>query len=168
MPATQQQLDEMTAAEVSATEKISGWWKTADIHPVYPATTELVVSLLFGMQYAVDLAVIHKAIDQNWLFHPIRKAGRFEWYACDILAMGQSLETRRLWKPLSRLHDWKKSEYQKSLQAAEAAGKDPRTVIVDLDKFSVEDLLLLMVQCNHQKAREMFYESIKIKLAENE
>lgn len=158
----QQQIEELAAVEIAAIERISGWWKVADIHPQYPATSEMVVSLLAGMEYLVNLATIHKAIDEGWLFHPIRKAGRFEWYACDILAMGQSLESRRLWKPLSRLHDWKKSEFSKSLEAAAAAGKGPESVIVDISSFSVSELLILMVQCNHRNAREMFYECIKL------
>ena len=155
---------ELAKTEMAATENIAQWWRDADVLPHFPMSTDTAIQLLRGQESSIDEDVAHRYIDQGRIQSPLRKSGRLTWYAIDVLLLRGALEFNRAWQPMSKLHDWKKSNFSLSLEQAQAAGRSPESVFEDLADFSIDDLLLLMVRADDRVARECFYESIKIKM----
>jgi hypothetical protein len=163
----------MTTAELkllktedATAERIAGWWMQADILPHYPCSSDTAIELLRGQEFDVNADTIHSYIDDSRIPSPMRKAGRLAWYAIDLMLLAGVLEYNRKWMPFSKRHDWKKSEFARSIEQAKAAGKSPASVFEDLKTFSVADLLLMMVNADDKTAREIMYEALKLKLGQ--
>jgi hypothetical protein len=151
------------AVEAAARETLRCYWRRSDALPVYPETTERVVEMLGECQYAIDADSLQRLIDAGAFASPPMQGGRRRWSATDIMRLVTLMETRRQWKPFSSLHDPKKSRGQLALEQARAAG-DVSSVIGDLDKFDLRQLLILCVETEHRELREAVFAIVQAKL----
>ena len=154
------------ALEVRAREAIADWWRRADRPPCYPATSADVVALLAGVEYEVTDATVHEFIDEGWILMPVRRGGKFQWTAMDVCKFAAALEQRRRWQKFSRLHVAKKSGFQRGREIAEAQGISGG-VCKDLERYTFEDLLLLLVEFDDRQLREAVYTAYQCKLEQS-
>lgn len=152
------------AVEAQARMRIAGWWERAGLEPTYPCGTETAISLLTAVEYRVDPETIARYIASGYIPGPGRaESGAMEWLAIDIAQLGFALEFRREWQAFSPLHDAKKSTYERGREQAERVGLADQACR-DIDRYSVEDLLLLLRTADTQALRDALYVALRIKL----
>lgn len=132
----------------------------------YPMTDQQVIGLLDSIDYRVGLETIHRYLSARYIECPGMQAGRRQWEPLDVVRLKDALEFRRQWKPFSRFHDAKKSLYERLREQAEASGNP--NPFRDLERYSLEDLLLYWREADTQPLRDMLHAAVKIKLEANE
>ena len=128
----------------------------------YPTSTANVIKLLTNAEYLVDVAAINDLMARERIIPPKMRAGRREWLAMDVVELLAQLEHDRRWMPLSPKHHHKLTRWELHRQLA-AAGQAP-PVFTDIEKFSIEELLRLMIEAEQREVREMLWTAINIKL----
>jgi hypothetical protein len=86
-----------------------------------------------------------------------------DWSPVDVYCLLAALESRRRWRPAPSRHDPKKSGARLEIERLQREGVNPP--VVDLDGYSVEDLLLQMVGSDNRAERECLLEVLRLKLA---
>ena len=132
----------------------------------YPMTDQQVIEVLDSIDYRVDLETIHRYLSARYIECPTMQAGRRQWEPLDVAPLKDALEFRREWKPFSRFHDPKKSLYERLREQAEASGN--ANPFRDLERYSLEDLLLYWREADTQPLRDMLFTAVKIKMEANE
>ena len=148
--------------EAQAQERLAEWWRRADRPPFYPASTDDVVELMRALEYEATVKTVVEFIDKGYIPPPVERDGRLKWAAADITAFAVALEFRRRWQKFSPIHNPKKSSSQRGREIAESQGI-AAGVFHDLDRFTEEDLLLLMVEADDRNIREAFMTALQCK-----
>lgn len=122
-----------------------------------PTTAGEVVAFLERCDYLVTARTLSEFAEKHYVSDP-----GDQWDAVAVYCLMAALESRRRWKPAPSRHDHKKTGISLQIEAARAAGvAEP---INDLDRYTVEDLLLQLTQCDHRATRECLYEALREKL----
>ncbi len=117
-----------------------------------------VVELLRGVGFAVVPDTLREFTAKGYCTEP--PSGR--WEAIHVHALAAALDSRRRWLPgPNQLHDAKKSPTRRDLELAKAAGVP---VFTDLEKFTLEDMLITLAECDNRMQREFVYEAVRAKL----
>lgn len=125
--------------------------------PERDAYTSLeVVQLCQGMEYDCDEDTLQEFDEKGYCEKPPGP-----WTPRRIRFLIANLESRRRWQKQSRLHDPKKSLHRLRLEALDASEPHPAA---DIDKYTLEDLLLWLAKTDDRNIREGLYEAAKIKL----
>lgn len=148
--------------EQHSQERIAEWWRRADELPHYPCSTDVAVRLVHSVEYDIDVEKVLRYIQDGLFDGPPMRNGRRCWTATDIVRLASLLEYRREWRPLSPLHDAKKSQFQRILEQAQASGVAVRD---DLHMFDIRGLLAMMAECETPAMRAGLSEVILAKLA---
>lgn len=154
---------QLRISEPKAAEAVAPFWTNADIHPGYPASTSTVVKLMAEAEYDCTADTVAEFLRKGYLTVPTRD-GQLKWRASDIAAFATALESRRRWRWDSKMHAAKWTAFEVQLHMARAAGFDHP--FDDLDKNTVEDLLLLMVKADQEHIRQGIRVLLAIKLRE--
>lgn len=157
-------LTDAEAREMECQIRLAEAWKRADIHPVYPASTERVAQLLAAFEYDVDAGGILGLIQDGAFPPPPMRNGRREWHAQDIANLIACCEFRRLWKFPSPLHDPKRNAHERAFEAFKRAGRDPCELFEDFAAYDLRALLLLLTEADHRGMREALRVAIVAKL----
>jgi hypothetical protein len=83
------------------------------------------------------------------------------WDGKSVYCLLAALESRRRWKPTPSRHDVKKSGARLQIEQAQAAG----VPILELEQYTVEDLLIWLTGSDSRAERECLYEIARLKLA---
>ena len=154
--------------EALCREKLAGTWNRADVLPTYPACTATVCEILSAIDYAVDPLTVELCIKAGYLPEPLRRQGSLRWTATDIVRLQTTLETRRRWAALSELHRQKLSCYERMVELAIACGPDEAAKIAaDENKFTTEDLLLMLVAADDRNERLALFAALRRRLESN-
>lgn len=151
-------------SESKAAESIAPFWTNADIHPGYPASTATVVKLMSEAEYECTADTVAEFLRKGYLTGLPTRDGQFKWRASDIAAFATGLESRRRWRWDSKMHAAKWCAFEIQYHMARAAGLDHP--FEDLDKCTVEDLLLLIVKADQEHIRQGIRLILAIKLKE--
>lgn len=130
----------------------------ADAHglPV-PTTPGEAVELARACGYDCTPGTVAEFVRKGYVSDPGGVADAV-WVYCFIAA----LEARRRWKPTPCVHDPKKSGTRLLIEQMRNAGvAEP---LNDIDRYTVEDLLLQLTNCDNRAVREALYEAVKAKL----
>jgi hypothetical protein len=150
-------------AEAEFRGRLAGWWERIGIEPHYPCDTATVLKLLAAVEYKADVETVHRYIADGYIVPAKDETGAHAWLAANIVEFATALEKRRMWLPFSALHDHKKSPFERGHEIAQARGL-AEGVCRDIDKHTVEDLLLYLKDADTQPARDALYLALKLKL----
>lgn len=141
---------------------VAGMCIAAGIDPQESFTRDEMIQLLRGCNYHVVPATISEFERKDRIDVPADDV----WTAPHVHQFVSGLEIRRRWLPTpNKFHDPKKSATRLMIEQAAAQGvNDP---IADLDKHSLEDLLLQIAMIEDRQVREALYETIKLKMSVN-
>src|SRR5262245_56374046 len=110
------------------------------------------------MEYACTPAAVAEFVRKRYISDP----GEV-WEPVHVYCLLGALESRRRWQPTPCKHDLKKSGVRLEVERLRAQGVNEP--IAELDRASIEDLLLQLVQCDYRATRECLYEALNLKLA---
>lgn len=160
----EQNIDKL-ASDAAAMPDVLALCRTADVHPVFPMSSETVAEVMDGNQYVCTVDTVRRYLDEKIVPCPDRINGRLSWTPRDVLMLCWALEFRRAWKPFSQFHDHKKNRFETLQQLAELHGADG--CFVDLKTWDVGGLLTLLLEpaCD-LGARAAIVVALKTKLAE--
>jgi hypothetical protein len=113
-----------------------------------------VVEILAKQDYAIGPATIPEFIRKGYIPDPGPT-----WSRVDLFLFMANLECRRRWAPMPSVHDVKKSPYRRAIERARAEGRPPLSV-----ETTIEDTLLLLVECDDRGRREELYEVLRLRL----
>ena len=108
--------------ESMAIDWMARYWRQADLPPCYPADTETVAELMDANGYRSDREAILRMIAEKAVPSPARLNGRLIWRAIDIKMLITACEIRRRWKPFSKFHAHKLTQYEKLQELASLNG----------------------------------------------
>lgn len=114
--------DHIASLEPQAMEQLAPYWRTADILPAYPASTETVSELMDANGYRCDRDTIVRMMAEKSVPTPERLAGQLRWRAIDIKMLINACEARRRWKLNSPEHNFKFTQWERMQAIAEATG----------------------------------------------
>lgn len=149
-------------SEKDAAERISMLWREADVLPAYPVSDENVVNLLRAAEYLADGDTLDRYERLGYIGGVPRRNDMRRWRASDILSLMTALEVRRQWRPDSSLHAAKFHPFEIRQAQAEVAGAD--TCFDDLDRHTLEDLLIAMVKAGDESVRQAIRIALCVKL----
>jgi len=153
---------ELSEAEQLNREQLAGWWDLLGRDPEYPASTSTVAELLSAVDYVADPDVVIRAISEGWLPPPPKAAGRHYWRASDIVQLATAMESRRAWKPFSKIHGHKLTQIERLHQVLEHRGQE---TFNDLAQFDYEGLLgMLHSVASDAGAVQIMTEALRQKL----
>lgn len=154
------------AFELEAIGQLAPMWRQADILPAYPADTETVAELLSGNEYDVTRDLITHYLSEKVMQSPGRHNGRLAWTAADILVLLYHLEFRRKWKPFSKLHRHKLTQYERLSELAVTAGRPH--CFEDLMVWDFGGLIAMLHEpgCSDLGARQALAAALTYKLRE--
>lgn len=130
----------------------------ASVGLAVPTNAAEVVELLDRLDYDCTPRTLEQFIERGYISDP----GDC-WDCVAVYCLLGGLESRRRWKPTPSKHDLKKSGARLEIEKLQAEGIDPP--VVDLDRTTVEDLLIQLTQCDQRAIREVIFEALKLKLA---
>lgn len=139
-------------SERDAAERIKMLWREADVLPAYPVCDENVVHLLKAAEYAADVDTLDRYERLGYIGCVPRRNDLRKWRASDVVSLMTALEVRRQWQPNSTLHAAKFHPFEIRQHQAEAAGAD--TCFDDLDRHTVEDLLIAITKADNVDVRQ--------------
>ncbi|HVK14432.1 MAG TPA: hypothetical protein VM597_37180 [Gemmataceae bacterium] len=116
-----------------------------------------VAGLLSAVGYVVTQGTLAEFVRKRYVSDP-----GDQWSPVNIYCLAAALESRRRWAPAPGPHDLKKTGIRLELERLQADGVNPP--IVDLDRYTLEDLLLQMAQSDNRMEREALYETLRLKL----
>lgn len=109
--------------------------------------------------YDASEGTIHELMRKGYVGLPDAEA----IIPAELSAIMAALECRRRWLPYPNPHhDAKKSGARLLLEQMQHAGNP--APVHDLEKFTVEDLLIRMAQSDHRGQREAIHEALRLKL----
>lgn len=152
----------LQVSEKAAAEAVAPFWQNAGLQPSYPASTATVVKLMADAEYEVTADTVAEFLRKGYLDGVPTHNGQHKWRASDIAAFATGLETRRRWRWDSTMHAAKWCSFEIQLHMARTAGFDHP--FDDLDKSTVEDLLLLMVEADQKELRQGIRLLLSLKL----
>ncbi|MBB01566.1 MAG: hypothetical protein CMJ47_02860 [Planctomyces sp.] len=143
-------------------ERLCRLIESTGLMPDWPVDDETVVEIFDHLEYVVDLEKIHIYLAAGYITPPAIVAGKRSWTLKDFIELQVALEMRRQWRAFSKFHDPKKSHWQLEKERAEAAGD--QKFFSDIDRYSVEDLILYLTQADERYVREAIGLALKTKL----
>lgn len=122
-------------------------------------TARQVVQMMRAAGYACTLNTLREFISKRYISPPTDMDA---WDSVYVWTLANALESRRRWQPTPNpRHDVKKSVARLEIERQVAAGEP---AIADIDQYTVEDLLIQLVNCDQRGIREALYEAVKLKL----
>ena len=122
-----------------------------------PTGTSDVCELLDRLGYQCTPGTLAEFVRKGYVSEPA------EWDAVSVYCLMAALELRRRWKrtPCPQ-HDHKKTGARLFVERSLAEGGPG---VNDLDRYSVEDLLLQLTQTGDRPTRECLFEALTLKLS---
>ena len=155
----------MTAAlgdEGQCAAKLAHFWRAADMHSHYPASTADVVELLrAGGGFDVSIELLEEWARRGMVPDVKLRAGQFAWTPQNILTAAIQADTWRRWIPLDPKHIHKLSAVELVEAQANAAGE---TAFTDADTFDVNAFVEILARCDNHDLRQTFAVALKTKL----
>lgn len=132
----------------AATQEL--WQRLSGKPPLrFPLDDSQVIELFDTLDYTLDRKTLRRFIASKYLPRP---SGN-RWTLKDVRNLQLALEVRRYWKPLSELHDAKKSKVQQGQEIAKAVGDKDTDIDRLVALYSLEDLILLLEACDNPWVR---------------
>lgn len=149
--------------ETTIDSQIRRWWRQAyGDEPDFPLSTAQVFDLLGKFDYEINRKRLDYLVGLGFPT-PKKLSGSMLWSADDIGRLVMQCDQRRWWKPMSDIHDHKKSPEQRGRELAKATGgaDAARDAIA---KYSLRDLILLLLAGDGAPERESLFAAIEEKL----
>ncbi len=148
--------------ETECAYRLAGWWKAADVHPSYPATSATVADLLKaggGFDCSVELLESWARTKQVGTV-PLQ-SGRFKWQPSNILLAASLLNASRRWLPLHPLHLAKMSPSEVAEAQAAAVGE---SIFTDLESVDCQTLLGTIANSDDKELRLVLVTALQSKI----
>src|SRR5262245_24830772 len=124
-------------------------------------TADQAVELLDRMGYAINLGTVAEFIRKGYVGDPGES-----WSPVAVYCLTAALEARRRWTESPDCpHNVKKTGIRLQIEQLRSEGVEP---VNDLDRHTVEDLLLQLAGSDNRAERECLYEVLRLKLADYE
>lgn len=142
--------------------KLVPYWRAADIHSSYPATTETVVNVLRqGGGFDVSEELLEQWARRGMVPGVKRRGGRFAWMPQNMLCAAIQADTWRRWIPSDKRHIHKMSAVEIEEAKAVAEGT---TMFDDMEQFDINAFVEVIVGANDPAIRATFGVAFKTRL----
>lgn len=157
------------SVEHRSQELLAPLWATLDDQPHYPLNTSEVLALCLAAGYDCSARRLNHWIASGQLpTIPVKGHGpgtgqvgvSRKWRANDVVTLFALLESRRYWLP--GRHADRKSIFQ--IQYEKCPEETRLKLFPDLDKFTLDELLVFATTERQEIQREALYIAIKLKL----